>query len=60
MLSCSNFFFQEWIQRLLKFDAEFEEESKYGFEELQVASKHLIKDEAMECLVGTYRSLDVE
>lgn len=51
---------EEWIQRLLKFDAEFEEESKYGFQELQVASKLLIKDEAMECLVGTYRSLDVE
>ncbi|XP_029650679.1 alpha-tocopherol transfer protein-like [Octopus sinensis] len=52
---------EAWTENFLKYDAQFEEEFKYGFKKLQQANKSVIKEDATgECLMGTYRKLEVD
>ncbi|GAB1610986.1 alpha-tocopherol transfer protein-like [Argonauta hians] len=52
---------QSWCDQMLKYDADFEEESRFGFKELKQLNRLKLEEEAaLECLVGSYRKLDVD
>ncbi|XP_061183887.1 alpha-tocopherol transfer protein-like [Saccostrea echinata] len=50
---------KEWMEELLKCDAEFDEEAKYGFVSGSTIDQKLGQD-AMECVMGSYRKLSVD
>lgn len=58
-LDCTCILFQDWMEELLKCDAEFDEEAKYGL----VSGSSLNQkggNDAMECVMGSYRKLSVD
>lgn len=50
---------KDWAETLLKCDEEFDQEAKYGLLDSTAKSTKSSKADAMECLVGSYRKLDV-
>ena len=59
VMSLDCILFQDWMEELLKCDAEFDEEAKYGL----VSGSSLNQkggNDAMECVMGSYRKLSVD
>lgn len=49
---------KDWMEELLKLDAHFDNEAKYGLLDTTM-QKPTLKEDAMECMVGSYRKLEV-
>ncbi|VDI25747.1 Hypothetical predicted protein [Mytilus galloprovincialis] len=49
---------KEWKDELLKLDEHFDNEAKYGLVD-GTLKKPTIKEDAIDCMVGSYRKLDV-
>ncbi|VDI04485.1 Hypothetical predicted protein [Mytilus galloprovincialis] len=49
---------KEWMEELLKLDAHFDNEAKYGLVD-GTLKKPTMKEDAIDCMVGSYRKLDV-
>ncbi|XP_060066863.1 alpha-tocopherol transfer protein-like [Ylistrum balloti] len=50
---------KDWAETLLKCDEQFDQEAKYGLLDSTTKATKSSKADAMECLVGSYRKLDV-
>ncbi|XP_052085433.1 alpha-tocopherol transfer protein-like [Mytilus californianus] len=49
---------KEWMDELLRLDAHFDNEAKYGLVDGKL-KKPTMKEDAIDCMVGSYRKLDV-
>ncbi|XP_021376046.1 alpha-tocopherol transfer protein-like [Mizuhopecten yessoensis] len=50
---------KDWAEKLLACDEQFDQEAKYGLMDATAKASKSSKADAMECLVGSYRKLDV-
>ena len=59
-VECAHVFQQEWNEILQSCEGEFDEDAKYGILDGSENVKKEKNQDAMECLVGSYRKLDVD
>ncbi|KAL4217917.1 hypothetical protein ACF0H5_022656 [Mactra antiquata] len=50
---------EDWMKTLLAADAQFDAEAKYGLVKSTGVKKSSAKDDALDCLAGSYRKLEV-
>lgn len=53
------FVFQDWKNTLLAADAELDAENKHGLTKATGKPESSAKEDALDCLAGSYRKLDI-